>query len=1102
MKIKKLRLYFLIIITGTVILMGCEETPQKLFSKLERSHTGINFRNLLEETPDLNSLRYSYFYNGGGVAIGDINNDGLQDILFTGNMVKNRLYLNEGNFTFRDITQASGVAEKEGWCTGATMVDINGDGRLDIYICRSADGNSNRRKNLLFINKGDLTFSEEAEKYGLDEHGFSTQASFFDYDRDGDLDVVIINHSLKEYNTSIVENLKMRTKKNPNFSIKLYRNDEGHFTEVSEQAGITSNIITFGLNVAVSDLNGDGWPDFYVSNDFNEPDYLFINNGDGTFSEKIAAYLDQISIYSMGSDIADYNNDLLPDIYTLDMLPKDNKTQKMHSGAENFDKMQFLFNNGFYYQFTRNMLHKNNGNGSFSEIGQYAGVSNTDWSWAALFSDFDNDGFKDLFVTNGLVKDYTDMDFLQFTADEAIKSKRTGNEITMGELIERMPTNNLKNVMYKNMEGRRFEEANSDWGINELGVSNGAAYVDLDNDGFMDLVVNNSNEYATIYRNNGSANVKNNFLRIRLEGTSLNRMGIGAKVFLFCNNSKFFQEEIPVRGFQSSVDPVLNFGLGNNTLVDSILVIWPDLKIQKLEKIKSNQTLVIKHDDPASNNQYNVLPIDAPYLIGDSILQFEHIENEFNDFEVQSLMLNYLSRQGPCMAKADINGDGRSDLFIGGAKGKSGKIFLQNIAGKFIEKKSAALELDSLCEDVAAEFFDTNGDGFPDLYVGSGGFEFSENDPLLQDRLYLNDGKGNFSRKKDALPELLLSTGCVKAADINKDGYLDLFVGGRVIPGKYPNSPESRLLLNNGKGLFLDLTSRLAPNLQDLGMVTDAVWVDLNKDNYPDLIIVGEFMPIKVYINHKGENFVDQSENYIRFKSTGLWNRIYADDLDGDGDIDLLIGNQGLNQQFRASEKEPLQIFYKDFDKNGSIDPVFCYYIGGASYPAISRDDLIQQLPFLKKDFLTYGSYAEATTQSLFSLTELKDPQVLKAEMLSTIYLENKDTAGFILHTLPDEAQFAPVYAIGSMDINKDGKKDLLLFGNNSWTRIKFGQYTANHGIVLTGDGSGEFKYLPQWKSGLKIRGDVRSLQIITEKENPRLFLGINNSPIQSFRLK
>jgi hypothetical protein len=1091
--------YNILVILVSFLFVSCRNEAETLFSELNSGKTGIDFRNLFVEDESLNVATYIYFYNGGGVAIGDINNDGLQDILFTGNMVKNRLFLNKGNFEFENITTRSGVAEKQGWCTGATMVDINGDGKLDIYICRSADDDPEKRKNLLFINNGDLTFTDQAEKYGLADNAYSTQASFFDYDKDGDLDCFVLNHSLSRYATGVTENPEMRNIKIPANANHLYRNDNGHFNDVSDQAGIISNVLSFGLGIALSDFNNDGWTDIYISNDFNESDYFYLNNKNGSFTESFANCMDMSSLNSMGSDAADYNNDGLTDLLTLDMLPEDNYLQKTHSGSNNLDKINFLISKGFQAQYVRNMLQKNNGDGTFSEVGQLAGISNTDWSWAALFCDFDGDSNKDLFISNGFVKDYTDLDFMNFATDKLFKANKSEPMGSFKEIVAKMPTIEIPNYIFKNSGSGLFDNKTKQWGLNKPIISSGAAYADLDNDGDMDLIVNNTNDYATVYENNSLIITKNNFVRIILEGTTQNRNGVGTKIRVFCNGDMYYQEQFPVRGYQSSVDMVLNFGLGKAKVIDSLIVIWPNDKIQALKNVKANQTISINIKNATATWVYDSAETEKKYFKTASSLNFKHEENEFNDFTVQTLLLNYLSRQGPCMAKTDVNKDGREDLFIGGAKGQAGELFIQLQDGSFINKPQPSFANDVMSEDVAAEFFDADGDGDMDLYVGSGGYEYSENDPALQGRLYFNDGKGNFVKKISALPDMRLSTGCVKAADIDGDGDMDLFVGGRVVPGRYPVTPESKILLNDGKGNFTDVTTTLAPDIQKTGMLTDALWIDLNNDKLNDLVVVGEWMPIRVFINYKGK-LTDESSSYIKFPSSGWWNRILAEDFDGDGDKDLVIGNLGLNAQFHASEKEPISLYYKDFDHNGSIDPLFCYYIQGISYPAAPRDDLMEQLPMLKKKFLKYSTYASATINDLFSKEELQDAALLKADILNTIYLQNGPD-GFTIKPLPIEAQYSPVYAIASIDANGDGKKDLLLAGNNVWTRIKYGRYSANHGILLIGDGKGNFSYVPQMQSGLNVRGVVRSMLQIKTGNEVSIFFGMNNAPAISYWL-
>ena len=1089
--------FFSACIICVLIISSCKNEKQKLFAKLSEEETGIDFRNLLQEDhPEFNITTYPYFYNGGGVAIGDINGDGLPDICFTGNMVKNRLFLNKGNFHFEDITEKSGIASKEGWCTGVTMADVNGDGKLDIYICRSGLSNPFYRTNLLFINNGDLTFTEKAHEYGLDDVGYSTQASFFDYDKDGDLDMMLINQSTPEYSKGRIEYLQMRDQ--PADSIyqnKLFRNDNGHFTDVSKEAGIKSNKLSFSLGLSTADLNMDGWPDIYISNDFKEPDYYYINNKDGTFTEQLNKSFSHTSLYGMGIDAADYNNDALPDLVQLDMLPEGNHAQKMHMGADGFDQYNPLFQHGMPYQYMKNSLQKNNGDGTFSEIGQLAGVSNTDWSWSSLFCDFDNDGRKDLFITNGYKRDNTDIQFIKYSMDQVAKLKSNNADLDVPDYISHMPSVTIDNYIYQNEGNDKFVNKIKEWGLDVKTLSNGAVYADLDNDGDMDLITSDIDGYAGVYRNNSETINKNNFLKIKLQGEAKNSLGFGAKVYVMTGGKIFYQEENPVRGYCSSVDPVLNFGLGKMTSIDSVWVVWNDNKKQLLKNVKTNQTIIFKQSEATEMWTLNNILHKKYFSETPAAIDFIHIENDFNDFSVQGLLPNYLSRSGPCMAMADVNKDGKLDIFVGGAKGQPGQLFIQKSDGSFINKPQPAFLKDAMSEDVSATFFDANGDGYPDLYVGSGGYEFALHDPLLQDRLYINDGKGNLIKKENALPVMLTSTGCVAAADINGDGYMDLFVGGRCVPGMYPTSPESKILLNDGRGDFTDATATICPAIAHVGMVTDAIWIDVNKDGVKDLIIVGEWMSPKVFLNQKGK-LIDATSFYIKFAANGWWNKIYAADFDNDGDLDLVLCNQGLNNQFTTSEQKPMNLYYKDFDGNGSIDPFIFYFIGDTSYPAFSRDDIVQQVPSLNKKYLYYTDFANASISTMLTKEQLDNANQLQVNNLETIYLENTGS-GFTQKQLPVEAQYSPVYAITSADVNNDGNKDLILAGNNTWTRIKFSRYDANHAMLFLGDGKGNFTYVPQWQSGFNVEGNVRSL----EQVNNKFIFGINDGKVITYSL-
>ena len=1086
-----LPLFFIVLLN---IVPGCGETHDKLFTKISPSSSNINFKNLLVEDDQFNVFNYPYFYNGGGVAVGDINNDGLTDIFFTGNMVKNRLYLNKGNFEFEDITDKSTVASQQGWCTGATMADVNADGWLDIYICRSADGSFERRKNLLFINNHDNTFTERAEKYGIADSGFSTQAAFFDYDKDNDLDLVVINHSKKEYMQGQQEKPGIRKQTNPNFSTHLYRNDNGHYSDVTAGAGITSNVLTFGLGLAVSDLNNDSWPDLYISNDFNEADYCFINQKDGTFKEMSQDMFSYTSLFSMGNDAADINNDGMQDIVTLDMLPESNYLQKMHNGAENFDKFQILFNNGFFNQYSRNMLQLNRGDGTFDEVGQFAGISNTDWSWSSLAADFDDDGRKDIFITNGYVKDYTDMDYIKYNVDIMMERDTQKQREMMTTRMDKLPTILLSNYMFKNEGDLKFTNKTAGWGLDEPIIASGAAYVDLDNDGDLDLVTNNCNEVASIYQNNlRERKDGSKYLNVKLAGNGLNTFGLGSKVTLITTAGEQVQEMMPSRGFQSSVDYTLHFGMSSADSVKQINVAWSNGLSSFIKSPGINKTITLNIKEAHADSARVSIPVKPLFIFADS-LSFKHTENYYNDFTQQSLLPQWFSRQGPAMVKGDINGDKLEDFFIGGAKGQAGVFFIQDKNGKFTRYNDPALTADAAYEDITAAIFDADGDGDNDLFIGSGGYELQPNDVLLQNRLYINQGKGVFAKRKTALPADSINDNTVSIADFNNDGFPDIFNGGFCVPGKYPESSGSQLLFNDGKGNFSKKNDFWLSTLNKQNLVTASAAADIDKDGKQDLVIAGHWMGIEVWLN-KGNHF-EKDTSIIHAGDPGLFNTIVANDIDDDGDIDIIAGNQGLNDQFVASAAEPMEMYYADFDNNGTGDPVIAYYIDHKLWPIYSRDDLMQQIPSYNKKFLYYSDYAKADMASIFG-EKLNTAAHYTASQMSSLLLENTGKS-FVVHQLPMQAQWYPVYSISIADVDGDGKKDLIMGGNQSNSRIKFGAYRCGKGDVFINKGGCRFERLSPLQSGIRITGDIRNSLVVGQN----LIFGINNERPISYSIQ
>ncbi len=1005
-------------------------------------------------------------------------------------MGENKLYLNLGNMKFKDITREAcpGLeGRKGGWKTGVTMADVNGDGLMDIYICYSGKVDKDVRRNQLFINQGNLKFVEKAKEYGLDDPGYSTQAVFFDYDNDGDLDMFLINHNVKKIDN--MEFAKLRNDVDEFAGDKLFENQNGHFVDVSKKAGIHQNPLTFGLGVAIADINQDGWQDIYVTNDYNEPDYVYINNHDGTFTEKSKDYFRHMSHFSMGVDIADFNNDCLPDIVTLDMLPEDNKRQKLLQLQENYESFQLMIDQDLGKQYMHNMLQLNNGDETFSEISQLAGMSNTDWSWCPLLADFDNDGYKDLFITNGYFRDYTNKDFLRYWGDYKIKKAMDREPVQLLDLIKAMPVTQYPNYIFRNNHDLTFSNKQKEWGFDQPKISSGAVYVDLDNDGDLDLVVNNINENAFIYKNQSREKDNTSYLAIKLKAKGLNTNAIGAKVYVYASGLVQYQEVNPNRGYLSCVSTVLHFGLGNLKKADSVKIIWPDQSRELLTDISVNQKLVIAEKNNGEREIKKTITDKPIFIKTPSIINYKHEEFTENDFKRQPLMLFMYSKTSPVIAKADVNKDGLEDLFISGDKNKPGKIYVQQSNGKFAP---AAVDIgdENTSAISAASFFDANGDGFPDLYIAKGGYSIWEpNTAGLQDELYINDGKENFSlAPQNSLPNMSASSkSCVRPCDYDNDGDIDLFVGGRIIPGKYPSSPKSFLLNNDGKGHFTVISTPF----DSIGMVTDAQWADINGDGRKDLIICGEFVPVKIFINTIN-GFVDETNKYFDKPENGFWFSLAVADVDGDGKDDIIAGNLGLNSQIHISEKEPAELYYADFDNNGSLDPFFSFYIQGKSYPYVSRDELNDQIYPMRKKFHSYKDYADATINEIFSKEQLAGAQKLTATEDQTMCFLNRN-GKFVKSVLPIQAQFSTVSKIIAKDFNHDGKMDLLLLGNHSDNRLKLGSIDANYGCLLNGDGKGNFFYINQPLSGLSVTGDTKSAEEITIAGEKYIVIGISN---------
>lgn len=1095
-----------------LILPGCGSkqssgSDDHLFNLLEASETGIDFKNQLSYYKDFNIFTYRNFYNGGGVAIGDVNNDGLPDIYFTSNLQANKLYLNKGNLKFQDVTDRAGVKGTKAWSTGVTMADVNGDGWLDIYVCNSGYVKGDDHRNELFINNKDGSFAEQAAEYGLDDPGFSNHASFFDYDNDGDLDVYIINNSFQSAG-SIDQTAQDRSTRDPMGGDKLLKNNDGKFIDVSKEAHIYGSVIGFGLGVMVSDLNQDGWLDIYVCNDFFERDYIYMNQGDGTFIEDLPAKVQSINQASMGVDAADITGDGYPEIFVTEMLPKSEERFKTTMIYEDWETYLVNFKNDYYHQFTRNTFQLNNRETgtdgiSFSEIGRYAGIEATDWSWSGLIVDLDNNGKKDIFVTNGIYQDILDQDFItRLSNDLVLRDMLTKKDIDYRKLIDAIPSNPVSNFVFSGGENYLFADSTASWGLSKPGFSNGAAYGDLDNDGDLDLVINNVNFISSVYENKTSQNLPDNhYLKIKLVGNDKNTHAIGAKVKAYADDKLFQMEQVPSRGFQSSVDYQMVIGLGKEKKIDSLIVVWSGGKLTKLEGISSDQEVEIREEDsipdlgrPAANKSWYFTEITKS--LPDEL---KHTESEFNDFKATPLLFHMNSTEGPGLAVGDVNGDRLDDIYIGGAKGHSGKMFIQKRGGGYVMSNSELFEKDELSEDLQVQFFDADGDSDPDLYATSGSDEVPPNSPALCDRLYLNDGKGNFKKSSQMLPvRACESTSCVSSCDFDEDGDMDLFVGVRMEPGNY-GRPQNGYIYENVGGEFKDVTEKLAPDLLQIGMIKDAIWTDFDNDGHVDLVIVGEWMTIRLFKNLNG-TFTEVTASSGLEKYHGWWNTIKAADIDGDGDVDFIAGNHGLNSRFKASFDQPITMHVSDFDNNGVTEQIISKFNGRHHIPFAQNHDLIKQIPSLFYTFKELEDDKTFTLEDIFDDQQINKSVVLNATYMQSAVILNNGDGKFSVEPLPIEAQFSPVYAILVDDVDNDGIPDILLGGNLYEVKPEVGRYDASYSQLLKGLGNGKFLAIPDSKAGLNIQGQVRDIKISTiNSEKVYLFVQ-NNDRVKAFK--
>ncbi|MEC7265038.1 MAG: VCBS repeat-containing protein [Bacteroidota bacterium] len=1098
-------------------LVGCHDEAgfeDSIFVSIDPKEAGVDFENNLTYTEGFNAYLYRSFYNGAGVGLADLNNDGFLDIFFCGNQVDNKLYLGNGNFEFVDVTEKAGLSSRGSWSTGVSIVDINSDGLLDIYVCKSGNPNDKNRRNELFINKGidgngTPIFKEAAKEYGIDDLGFSIHAIFFDYDKDGDLDMYLSNNSINPTDMIMDAKKGMRYEVDPGGGDKLYKNEKGHFNDVSRESGIYSSAIGFGLGVSVGDVNRDGWPDIYVANDFFEKDYLYMNNGDGTFTESIAEMTEELSMGSMGVDLADMNHDGYPEIFVTEMLPEDEDRLKTKTAFENWDKYALKVRNGYHRQFPRNVFQLNKGRVgqgnkiTFGEISRYSGVSSTDWSWGVQMADFDLDGNNEIFVTNGIPKDLLDQDYIDYYFDP-VKIKKTLREkgSVIKELIDNIPSNPIPNYLFKDQGDLRFQNYSNKWGLDQPSFSSGSAYGDIDNDGDLDLVVSNIDAPPFIYRNNIDK-AKNGYICLDLKNND-STTAIGTQVTLKIGGTTHFKELYPIRGSMSTVDDRLYFGTGTSGVVDTLLINWPDGSKQVFTDVKGNQfltyvkpsTIPLDRGEPKENNGWVALLNEVTNDMG---ANFQHIESNYVDFDKEKLLYHMISNEGPKIAVADINADGKEDFYIGGAINSAGSLFIQK-GGGFVTTNDNVFGQDAISEDTNALFFDANGDEVPDLLVCSGSNEFPQGAYALLDRLYLNDGMGNFEKLPNALPlDLAMSTSVAVHFDYDGDGDQDLFLGGRSIPYNYGVPATSYLLENDGHGKFSNVTSDKAPDFINMGMVTDALKMDFDRDGDEDLIVVGEWMPIKIFSNTDGI-FKDVTEKTGLSKTNGFWNVIEKADLDNDGLMDLVVGNLGSNSFFKASMEGPIKMYVNDFDKNTSVEQIITVNNGKGSYPIAQRKEITSQLPHLLKKYLKSSDYKHQQIEDIFTNEELKTALIHDVFQINSVILWNNG-GKFQMQELPLEVQLAPVFAIQIHDLDNDGNQDIVFGGNQFRAKPQVGIYGASTGSVLRNLGKRKFKTELTNKSGFYVQGEIRDFKAILISNKEYLLVARNNDTLKIFEI-